>query len=157
MLVNDIKENLHSLVSKLFKSRNGNLPDEDIKDFLSLYLKRNTENVDNCLQLFRHLIHWYRIDVIKPLILSVVFKNFKDIRESQYLLEFLTELIYNVDPKTKLLCLFEITSVEENSLNFPLSTTKALHKDLIRDLTVDLWEENPSLFWFGAVVLLHTR
>ena len=151
----DVKEEVQLLSSKLIKSPNGNISDEDGTAFLNLYLEKNFSSVDDCLQLFRLLIQWYKIDIIKPLMLLYISKNFKNVKESQHLLEFLADLVYNVDPKAKLVCIFDMNIVEENSLDF--SGTTSFHKTIIKDLSKELWRENPSLFWFGIVVLLHMR
>ena len=111
----DVKEEVQLLSSKLIKSPNTNITDEDITDFLRLYLEKNSSSVEDCLQLFGLLIQWYKIDIIKPLMLSYISKNFKNVKTSQHLLEFLAELVYNVDPNAKLVCVFDMQSVEDNS------------------------------------------
>ena len=153
-LVN-VKEEVKLLSSMLIKSPNTNINDEDRTDFLSLYLKKNSSSVEDCLQLFRLLIQWYKIDIIKPLMLSYISKNFKNVKRSQHLLEFLVELVYNVDPKAKLVCIFDMQSVEDNSLDF--TDAKSFHKTIIKDLSKEMWKENPLLFWFSVVVLFHMR
>ena len=87
--------------------------------------------------------------------LSYISKNFKNVKRSQHLLEFLVELVYNVDPKAKLVCIFDMQSVEDNSLDF--TDAKSFHKTIIKDLSKEMWKENPSLFWFSVVVLFHMR
>jgi len=151
-----IHTSLHNLISKLFKTSCGDLSDEETLTFIKSYAEKQTMNLNLTLQFFRHFINWYKVSLLKPLMLSHLFKNFKNCKESQKIVEFIVEIIYNVDAKSKLCQIAELDVPEDDLLDFPISKTP-FHRTLMKDLTVQLWLDNPSLFWCVNVLLIHTR
>ena len=154
----DIQELIQNLSAKLIKTTNGNLTDDDILDFINDYANQFLKDTNRPLRLYRQLLNWYRIDLIKPSMLSFVSKHFQSVDKSENLLEFLVEVIYNVDPRSKLCRPIELQTINESLLDFERrKKEKHFHRRIIEGLNFELWDGNPGLLWCSAVVLKHTR
>ncbi|XP_066910089.1 small subunit processome component 20 homolog [Clytia hemisphaerica] len=154
----DIQELIQSLSAKLIKTINGNLTDDDIVNFINDYANLFSKDTRKPLQLYRQLLNWYKIDLIKPSMLSFISKHFKNVDKGGDFLEFLVEFVYNVDPRGKLCRPIEQQTINESILDFERrKREKHFHSRVIEGLNIELWSDNPGFFWCSSVVLMHTR
>lgn len=154
--IDGIKEDMHSLVSVLIMTYKGDLTDAELVDFFNGFVQMSSNTVD-LINFFEHFIKWYKFGILKPVIFSYFADNFENANENSNILEFLVKLIYAIDPKGKLCKPLTDKLESDEIIDLQRPKKKPIHQILLKELSLDLWKEKPSLFWTIVTVLTRLR
>ena len=144
-------------MSSLIITYHGDLTETELLDFVNGYIQHSS-NSEDIMSFFRHFIDWYNFGILKPAVISYLAGQFENTDAHFNILEFLVEIVFSVDPKSKLCKCLEQTFQDEELIDFQSPKKKIkTHGVLLNDLSVDLWKENPSKFWILVTILTRLR